>query len=134
MEKEIRIIIAGGRDYQDYQTLKTNVDNVIVSLKEKYKNQFNRICIVCGDARGADTLGDRYGQQNGLHVYHFPANWKLFGKQAGPVRNAQMARFSRENDNIGVLIAFWDGASRGTKSMIELAKEKKLNEVFVVRY
>ena len=56
-----------------------------------------------------------------------PADWERHGKAAGPIRNAEMADVS------DALIAFWDGQSCGTKSMIELAKRKGL-QVAVVRY
>lgn len=47
----------------------------------------------------------------------YPANWKSFGKKAGPIRNKHMA-------DIGdFFICFWDGHSPGTRSMIELIKQ-----------
>ena len=59
----------------------------------------------------------------------FPADWKTYGKTAGPIRNKQMAEFASQQT--GMLIAFWDGKSRGTGSMIRLAKEYGL-EVHIV--
>lgn len=53
--------------------------------------------------------------------------WKLYGKQAGYLRNEQMAQ------NADALAAFWNGESRGTKHMIELAKRYGL-KVRVKRY
>ena len=44
-----------------------------------------------------------------------------------------MAKFASEEGNIGILIAFWDGKSRGTKHMIDLAKRYGL-DVYVVNY
>jgi len=49
----------------------------------------------------------------------FSADWSKYGKSAGYKRNKQMALYA------DVLIAFWDGNSKGTKLMIELAKEYK---------
>lgn len=57
----------------------------------------------------------------------FPADWNAHGKAAGPIRNQQMAQ---EAD---VLIAFWDGKSRGTKDMIEKATRAGL-DMHVYRY
>ena len=51
----------------------------------------------------------------------FPADWKVYGKQAGPVRNRQMLNYAKEEQ--GALLAFWDGKSRGTKNMIDIAKD-----------
>ena len=46
---------------------------------------------------------------------------------AGPLRNEKMARVA------DALIAFWDGKSRGTKNMIDLANMKGIS-VRIVRY
>jgi hypothetical protein len=110
-----RIIIAGGRDFNDYNRLKEKVDNLI---SEKRKT--HQIYIVSGKARGADSLGEKYANENGLNIMEFPADWDKHGKSAGYKRNLEMA------ENADALIAFWDGESRGTKHMIDIAKEKNL--------
>lgn len=110
-----RIIIAGGRDFNDYNLLKEKVDNLI---SEKRKT--HQIYILSGKARGADSLGEKYANENGLNIVEFPADWDKHGKSAGYKRNLEMA------ENADALIAFWDGDSRGTKHMIDIAKEKNL--------
>ena len=59
-------------------------------------------------------------KEMGFHVAYFPADWERYGKAAGYIRNKEMAQ------NADALVAFWDGESRGTKSMIDLAKEYDL--------
>ena len=83
--------------------------------------------IVCGGATGADTLGKRFAEELGYSVKMFPADWKKYGRRAGPVRNQQMGEYA------DALIAFWDGISHGTKNMIDYAMSKGL-KVRVVRY
>lgn len=83
--------------------------------------------IVSGTARGADTLGEEYGESAGLLVHKRPADWDSYGKVAGFIRNKEMAE---EADG---LIAFWDGKSKGTKHMIDVALDKGI-EVHVFRY
>lgn len=56
-----------------------------------------------------------------------------YGKSAGYRRNVEMAKFAIEDQNKGLLIAFWDGKSRGTKWMIDIAKRYDL-DVEVVQY
>lgn len=102
-----RVIIAGGRDFDDYPMLCEFSDKV---LRRKV---VDGIEIVCGLAKGADTLGERYAKERGYPIKYFPANWKLYGGQAGYIRNKQMG------DYADALIAFWDGCSHGTKHMIE---------------
>lgn len=115
-----RVIIAGGRDFNDYLLLRETMDNLLQNITEE-------IVVVCGQARGADTLGEQYAKERGYRVDYYPADWKRYGKRAGYLRNEQMAQ------NADALVAFWDGKSRGTKLMIELAKQYGL-KVRVQRY
>lgn len=68
--------------------------------------------IVHGGARGVDAAAhDLF--DGVLPVRVFPPDWKAFGKAAGPIRNREMAAYA------DVMLAVWDGKSRGTKNMIE---------------
>lgn len=107
-----RIIIAGSRDFNNYELLKNKLDSLLANK--------NDIEIVSGTCNGADLLGERYGLENNYPINRFPADWDKFGKRAGPLRNEQMA------DNTDALVAFWDGKSRGTNDMIENAKKRGL--------
>lgn len=127
--KELRIIIAGSRDFNDYELLKKSVIEIIT--KKTMLPDLTRI--VSGGARGADTLGERFANEMGLEISRFIPDWDGLGKRAGYVRNAEMAKFAVEDDNDGMLIAFWDGKSKGTKHMIDLAKRYGL-EVHVVNF
>lgn len=127
--KELRVIIAGSRDFNDYKLLKKSAIEIIT--KKTMLPDLTRI--ISGGARGADTLGERFANEMGLEISRFISDWDGFGKRAGYVRNAEMAKFAVEDDNDGMLIAFWDGKSRGTKHMIDLAKRYGL-EVHVVNF
>ena len=76
--------------------------------------------VVCGGAKGVDSLGKQWAEEHQVPVTMFPANWEKYGKSAGPKRNQEMAEYAE------ALIAVWDGKSRGTKSMIDLAVERDL--------
>lgn len=116
-----RIIIAGGRDFADAALMQAKCDPIMSDLTQKgYALE-----IVSGTARGADQFGERYAASRNIPVKQFPADWNRYGKAAGYRRNAQMADYAAELP-YGGLIAFWDGKSRGTKAMIELAKKKGL--------
>ena len=120
--KEIRIIVAGGRDFDNYGLLSSVLTEYIGS---------NEVVIISGTARGADRLGERFAADNGIEVRRFPANWNEYGKSAGIIRNCEMGNYAAQAT--GVLFAFWDGKSRGTKHMITFAKKHGL-EVHVVEY
>lgn len=111
-----KVIIAGGRDFNNYELLKKKCDYY---LSTAIKNG-DKIIIVSGTAKGADTLGERYAKERGFGIERHPANWEQYGKKAGYLRNAEMT------DVADALIAFWDEKSRGTGHMINLAKERKL--------
>ena len=113
--EDFRVIIAGGRDFNDYALLKTKCDNILAE-----KATTHHIIIVSGAARGADSLGEKYAQEHSYTIEKYPADWNTHGKAAGPIRNAQMA------NSADALIAFWDGKSHGTKSMINIARSKGL--------
>lgn len=76
--------------------------------------------VISGTAAGADQEGERWAAEHHIPVQQHPANWQAFGKRAGPLRNKEMAGAADS------LIAVWDGASRGTKGMIDLARERQL--------
>ena len=117
-----KIIIAGGRDFMDYNLLKEKTNKILQEKKVTHK-----IVIISGCARGADTLGLRYASENAFDVEEYPADWDKYGKKAGYVRNVEMA------ENADALIAFWDGKSKGTKHMIDMATERNL-PIRVIRY
>jgi len=124
-----KVIIAGSRDFDDYNLLKSKCDSILANIKEE-------IWIISGTAEGADTLGEDYAHERGYYVMECPAPWddikdkppnqvgktrtgKQYWKLAGHFRNEQMAQ---EAD---ALIAFNMGTS-GTKNMIETAKKYNL--------
>lgn len=109
-----KIIIAGGRDFNNYALLKEYVDKFLSTYPS------DSIEIVSGNARGADKLGERYAKEHNLPVKLFPANWDKYGKRAGYLRNQEMA------DYANMLIAFWDRKSKGTNHMINIAKKAGL--------
>lgn len=124
-----KVIIAGGRDFDDYGMLMVRCDCIlegkgdieVVSGKQMSTDPKT------GHKYGADYYGERYATSRGYAIKPFPAEWDKYGKMAGPIRNALMADYAR------ALIAFWDGKTKGTKNMI--LKMKLLNKpVWVVKY
>jgi hypothetical protein len=115
----VRLIIAGGRTFEDYQTLKEFADRVSGDCLE--------MTVISGTAAGADTLGERWAAEEGWLLELYPANWDTYGKRAGYVRNELMAY------NADTLLAFWDGESKGTKHMIDIALAKGL-DVHIIQY
>jgi hypothetical protein len=116
----MRTIVAGGRSFTEALLLARVLDEWRVSLT-------TQLTIVSGTANGADKCGEQWATTNAVKIKRFPANWEEYGKSAGYIRNQEMA------NNAEALIAFWDGKSKGTKHMIDIALDKGLL-VKVVRY
>lgn len=100
----MKIIVAGGRDFNSYKLLKKELKSII--------NNNQNIEIISGGAQGADSLGIQFAKENNIPVKIFPALWDVYGKSAGMIRNKQMAEYG------DFLLAFWDGKSHGTMNMI----------------
>lgn len=109
---KFRVIIAGGRYFNNYKMLCDYCDKM---LSEKAKT--HEIIIISGHCHGADVLGEEYARSRRYGCSIYPAKWSELGLGAGILRNRQMA------ENADALIAFHNGVSRGTKNMIETARE-----------
>ena len=109
----MKVIIAGSRNFTDYKKLCKICNHILQDQTD--------IEIVSGAYyKGADKLGEQYAAEKGFLLTKFSADWKSYGKAAGPKRNEQMANYAN------ALIAFWDGKSKGTKHMVEVAKRRGL--------
>lgn len=117
----MKVIIAGGRNFTDYDLLYRKCNNILLH------QDWSLLEIVSGTANGADALGERYAKVNDVPIKRFPADWDNNGKAAGVIRNKQMAEYAEG------LIAFWDGKSRGTKHMIDTATKLGL-KVKIIKY
>lgn len=115
--KEMKVIVAGSRSFKDYDLLCKRLDFYFANITP---------IIVCGEAKGADTLGRKYAEEHGYKVISMPADWSK-GRNAGYVRNAQMGAIADS------AVVFWNGTSSGTKHMIEVMKEFN-KPVKVVKY
>ncbi len=109
---EFRVVVAGSRNFNDYALLSAELD--------KYLADKSNVIIVSGTARGADRMGERYAAEHGLKIERFPAEWGIYHKGAGPVRNMQMVKSS------DAVIAFWDKESSGTKNIIDCARQEHI--------
>ena len=118
----MRVIIAGGRDLlYGYEPI------VAQAIKD---SGFDITEIVCGGAKGIDSIGAAYGDFNKIPVKYFHADWNKHGKAAGPIRNLEMA------ENADALILVWDGKSAGSSNMKTHAiyHGLKIHEVVVCKH
>ena len=126
MSQKTRVIIAGGRDFNIMVLVE-------IAMMETFECNYTEIELVGGGANGADALGKRFAKEHGIPYKEFPADWGTYHNAAGSIRNRQMAQYAIKGKGSGILIAFWNGKSRGTKHMIETAKDFGM-EVIVVSF
>ena len=69
--------------------------------------------IISGGAKGIDTLAKEYALENGLKLAEFLPEYERYGKGAPLKRNITII------ENADIVLAFWDGKSRGTKFVID---------------
>ncbi len=121
---EKRLIIAGSRDFNNYEVLKRTLDKLL----GKYHKEPGKLEIVSGRARGADQLGERYAKEHELALKQFPAQWNRsngsYDRAAGYKRNLKMAIYATH------CLVFWDGISKGTGHMISIALNKNLPVIY----
>lgn len=104
--KEKRIAVVGSRKFSDY------------SLVKKILKPYLPFTLITGGALGADTLAEKFAKEYDLDILiHYP-EWKKYGRKAGMLRNTFIVRDCEQ------VIAFWDGISKGTRMVINLAREK----------
>lgn len=102
----MRVLVCGGRNYNDEATLCYVLDNAgTIGV------------LIHGNARGADLLADAWAKRRGIVVEVFPADWTRHGAGAGPIRNKQML-VEGTPDRV---IAFPGG--KGTADMVRRAKK-----------
>jgi predicted Rossmann fold nucleotide-binding protein DprA/Smf involved in DNA uptake len=102
----MKIAIVGSRDYPNLQ----QVSQYVQTLP-------NYTVIVSGGARGVDRTAEQAARRCGLETDIYPADWNRYGKSAGYRRNAEIVAAC------DVVVAFWDGKSRGTSHTLDLARK-----------
>lgn len=115
----MRVLVCGSRDFSDAEALKKALLDFHFDRWEGPPALGKIDTIIAGEARGADMLAKTFAHRFSFKYQGFPALWNQYGKRAGYLRNQQMLDEGKPD----IVFAFWDGQSRGTKMMIELAQK-----------
>jgi hypothetical protein len=74
--------------------------------------------IVSGGAVGVDSCAAEYAKRKGIKLTAFLPQYERYGRAAPIVRNKEIVDYSDK------IIAFWNGSSKGTLSVIKYAEKK----------
>lgn len=114
-----RILVTGSRDWAD----PSGIYDAIINLKEWHPFAWEDIIIVHGDCpTGADAQAQAFAEANGIKTERHPADWKAYGRAAGPYRNQKMVDLGAD-----IVLAFKNPGSKGTQDCIDRAKKAGLN-------
>ena len=108
----MRLGIVGSRTFNDFDF-----------LCEKLKDFTEISLIVSGGANGADKMGELYAKLNDIPTKIFKPDWSKYGRRAGYLRNIDIVE---ESD---VIIAFWDGKSKGTQLTFEIIEKHNKKDI-----
>lgn len=112
--KEFRILVCGGRAYDDRERVYRILDKAVEGINGSGRTW--NIRLIHGAAKGADSLAAKWAAERGIDSISYPADWDTYGKRAGFIRNKQMLDEGKPN----AVIAFPGGV--GTRMMVQLAK------------
>jgi len=115
------ILIAGSRTITNLSS--DNKKIIIDRITEA--SEYGHVSIVSGMAKGPDRWGIDVAKELGLYLIECPAEWDVFGKSAGMVRNRLMSLITSE------ALIFYDGVSSGTKNMISLLGSENITTTII---
>lgn len=115
--RALRVLVCGGRHYENWDR--------VVQVLDGLSRGGPPIHVIQGGAAGADSMARVWAANRG-HTYDtYPADWAVYGKAAGPVRNQEML----EKGCPDLTVAF--PGNRGTTDMVERARRRGVSVLLV---
>jgi hypothetical protein len=114
------ILVTGSRNWTDMDLVRRTLEG------------HTDVTLIHGDCEGADKLCARAAQDFGFRVLAMPANWKKYGRAAGPIRNREMVEFFVANKGT-LMYAFHDNLadSKGTKNCVGYAQSRGIKPIII---
>lgn len=123
----MKLLIAGSRSITSYRRVLYGINQGLDAARVMVPEIEEE---VSGHARGVDLLGESWAEERNIPIKIFPASWNLYGNSAGYVRNLEMAEYLSKAARRLVLV-LWDGKSRGSQNMHEIAVARKINSLLI---
>jgi len=115
--------VIGSKSFTDYELFKSKISQIVKKLQAKY----SKIVFVSGGGKDADSFARKYAKENAIEIIEFIPDWDKLGKSAGFIRNQDIV------DKSDLLVAFWDGKSKGTLHSMKKMNIKQQNRLIIVR-
>ena len=111
-----KIMICGSRSINNESLIFEKLNAALVNNSD--------MILVSGGAKGVDSIGEAWAKSHNIQIQQYKPDWKRYGRGAGIVRNKIMIEAS------DYVFIFWDGISKGTKSVIDFCI--KLNKPYLL--
>jgi hypothetical protein len=106
-----KVVVCGSRFFENYERFENVLDVLLENMEIG--------CLISGGCKGTDTMVKKYCIEKKIIFVEVKPQWQIFGRYAGPKRNAQMVKLGTST------FGFWDGRSRGTYDMLKKARDAK---------
>lgn len=117
----MKIAVIGSRAFKNHEYMK-----IVLMARIKDIQYYEDILIISGGAIGVDSWAEEVAKEAEVPTIIFKPDWDKYGKRAGFLRNELII------NEADIVIAFWDGQSKGTKHSIDLAiKAKKPIDIYI---
>lgn len=116
----MRLLISGSRSIRKYALVEEELERI--NKEEKITT------LICGMARGVDTIAYDWAYNNDVPVEEYYPDWDSFGKAAGCIRNKEMLDLGKPDK----ALVIWDGKSSGTNDMIQLLKKYNIPREIII--
>jgi hypothetical protein len=109
-----RVLVTGSRDWRKRRTIYGALSRIVTSVRQ------GRLVVIHGACpTGADAIADEWAKVVwAADPEPHPADWKQYGKAAGPIRNQAMVDLGAD-----ICLAFIRNGSRGTKDCADRAEK-----------
>lgn len=112
----MKVAVVGSRGFSDAIHLSAVMEDWFMN-QEGLQAKITEI--ISGGAKGADSLAADWARTHGIKLTEYLPDWDTYGKRAGFIRNEDIIK------GADMVLAFWDGVSKGTQNSLSIAKRLK---------
>ena len=110
IEQLYKLMISGSRGIKDSKKIYDELEKIFAAHPD--------FILISGGARGVDSIAEEWAKSRNLPIEQHKPDWAKYGKGAGIVRNKEMVLAA------DYVLIFWDGESKGTKSVIDFCEKQ----------